>query len=152
MRTGLAIAAVGLAAFVAVVVIRFDARRHGTDLPVETLYGALVARPVPAAVRDLQGGGTTWQGYQIFLRFRAPSLEEAGFASPPYEEIDCEGMAARMAIPESIDSPFEPPWSPGVGPRATCWQADEIRTEWTHLGTHRVLFDGHVVHFVGSGS
>ena len=109
-------------------------------------------RRTPAAVRDLQGGGTTWQGYQIFLRFRAPSLEEAGFASPPYEEIDCEGMAARMAIPESIDSPFEPPWSPGVGPRATCWQADEIRTEWTHLGTHRVLFDGHVVHFVGSGS
>ena len=141
-----------LAIFIGAVIMSFDSRRRGTDIPVGQLFEALVARPVPAEVRDLQGGGTTWQGYSIYLRFRAPSLEAAGFQSPPFESADCERVARGMLLPESLDSPFAPAWAPSVETDAQCLQLHELTNEWTHLGTHRVLFSGGWVHFAGFGA
>ncbi len=143
---------VGFVVFVLLVVTSFESRRSGTSIPVDELFETLIGRPVPADVIELQGAGTTWQGYSIYLRFRAPSLEAAGFASPPYEPADCSRVIRILPLPESIDSPFAPAWSPSLGPDATCLEAHELVNEWTGSATHRVLQAGGWVHFVGIGS
>ena len=112
----------------------------------------LVADPVPAGLTDLQGAGTTWQGYGIYLRFRASSLSAAGLASPPYEPADCAEVMRYLELPQNLTSEFSPVWAPTTGPDATCQAAYELENEWTKLGSHRVMYSGGWVHFVGMGS
>lgn len=126
-------------------------RMRGTSVPPEQMFQVLIATPVPEAVGELQGAGTTWQGYAIYLRFRAPSLDAAGFRSPPYETVACTEIASRFAFPEHMDSPFSPPWSPSLSPNATCLQRYELSNEWTHLGSHFAVYSDGWLHFTGSG-
>ncbi len=83
-------------------------RRDPTSTSPDEAYRALIANPIPAAVTDLQGGGTTWQGYSIALRFRAPSLESAGFTRPPYLQADCTQLHSELKANLFDPSPFIP--------------------------------------------
>ena len=138
--------------FIALVVWSFESRRHGTNIPPHEMFANLIATPVPAEVSELQGAGTTWQGYDIYLRFRAPSLAASGLAVPPYEPVSCAEILRDLELPEHIDSPFSPEWAPSPTVDAICLQAHELGNGWTTLGTHRVMYSGGWVHFAGFGS
>jgi hypothetical protein len=126
-------------------------RLDPTSTSPEEAYRALIANPIPATVTHLQGGGTTWQGYSISLRFRAPSLESAGFTQPPYRQVDCARLDPNVITNTFAPSPFTPEWNiPETGsPRCLKWS--ELSNDWTTLGNHSVLYVEGWVFFVGRG-
>ncbi len=126
-------------------------RRDPRSTSPDEAYRRLIADPIPAAVTDLQGGGTTWQGYNILLRFRAPSLENAGFTHPPYLPVDCARVYPYLATKRLDPSPFIPPWKiPEAGERV-CLEWSELSNDWTTLGNHWVVYVDGWVFFVGGG-
>ncbi len=131
---------------------RMAARRDPTSLSPDVAFRTLIANPIPAAVTDLQGGGTTWQGYSISLRFWAPSLESAGFARPPYRQADCAQLDSRVKANAFDPSPFIPEWKIPETGNPICLEWNELSNDWTTLGNHSVLYVEGWVFFVGRGS
>jgi hypothetical protein len=127
-------------------------RRDATSTSPQAAYRALIADPIPAAVTDLQGGGTTWQGYSIALRFRAPSLESAGFTQPPYVPADCARIQSELTASPLDPSPFIPEWQVPEGRNPTCLRWSELSNDWTKLGNHSVLYAEGWGFFMGRGS
>src|SRR3954469_23102516 len=64
-----------------------------TITPVETLFEKLVGEPLSVTASNLQGGGHTWQGYSVYLRF-VPSahfenkLRRQGYVEVPFHDVD----------------------------------------------------------------
>lgn len=68
--------------------------------------------------RDIQGGGFTWQGYNVWLRF---PINETNFLSE-YEIVDCKSYDFKVHIrgtdwnkvrrKNSNFVDFDPPWKP----------------------------------------
>jgi hypothetical protein len=131
---------------------RFESRRHGTTIPPREIYETLIADSIPDEVSELQAAGTTWQGYAIYLRFKAPSLDVAGFATPPYQPVDCGEILVYFELPDHIRSPFSPEWALPSPPQRTCLEAHDLRNDWTTLANHRVMYSGGWVLFVGFGT
>lgn len=129
-----------------------DSRRDPTATSPDDAFRALIADPIPSVVSDLQGGGTTWQGYSIALRFRAPSLEAAGFKQPPYKSKDCAEIHSSIAVSSFEPSPFDPAWEIPTSGTPVCLVWHELSNTWTTLGNHSVLFVDGWVFFVGRGS
>ena len=140
------------AGFVAYVRWSFEQRRTGTTVAPAEMYATLITTPVPPGVAALEGTGATWQGYSIYLRFQVASLEAAGVTTPPYETIDCNKIESFLQLPGHLRPVFSPDWSIPTGPGRSCLIVYEISNEWTHLGTHRLMFSDGQVWFVGSGS
>ncbi len=137
--------------WVVVAVRETSARRDPTSTSPEEAYRALIANPIPAAVTDLQGGGTTWQGYSILLRFRAPSLESAGVTQPPYVQADCAWFRSDLKVNSLGPWPFAPEWKIPEGGNPVCLQWNELSNDWTTLGNHDVLYVEGWVFFMGGG-
>ncbi len=127
-------------------------RLDPTNTSPVNAYRALIADPIPAGVTDLQGGGLTWQGYTIRLRFRAPSLERAGFAQPPYQSADCSRLESELRSDPFDPSPFDPEWKIPDGGDPICLEWHELSNDWTTLGNHLVMYVGGWVFFDGGGS
>ena len=133
-------------AFVMFVVWTFRSQFYGTAIPVEEIYESLITYPIPAAVTQLQGARSdSMQGYQAYLRFRAPSPLSAGLTSPLYEPVDCADILSRLVLPEYLDSRFTPEWLPPSSPE-TCLQRLGLQGDVTNFAAHS---DGWV-HFSGS--
>lgn len=130
----------------------FEARRHGTDIPAGEIYAALLSKPVPETVVNLQAAGTTWQGYSLYLRFRASSLHSAGITTPPYQAVDCVAILSRLTLPATIHSTFSPEWTVPDPENGSCFEALEIGNGWTKLGSHYVMKSGEWIYFAGFGS
>lgn len=143
---------VAIVAVVWVFVRGMDSRRDPTTTSPEDAFRALVANPIPPVVSDLQGGGTTWQGYSIALRFRVPSLQAAGFTQPPYKSVDCTEIHSGIAVNYFEPSPFDPAWNIPTSGTPVCLVWHELSNAWTTLGDHSVLFVDGWVFFVGGGS
>jgi hypothetical protein len=127
-------------------------RRNPTSTSPHEAYRALIASPIPTVVTDLQGGGTTWQGYSISLRFRAPSLESAGFTQPPYVRADCAHVYTDLMANPLDPSPFVPQWQIPEAGNPVCLKWSELSNDWTTLGNHSALHVEGWVFFVGRGS
>ncbi len=127
-------------------------RRSPTSTSPHEAYRALIANPIPMAVADLQGGGTTWQGYSISLRFRAPSLESAGFTRPPYVQADCGRVYTALMAHPLDPSPFSPRWQIPQAGNPVCLEWSELSNDWTSLGNHSVLYLDGWVFFMGRSS
>jgi hypothetical protein len=140
--------AISIGAFYRGMLMRADPRSTSPD----EAYRALIANPIPTAVTDLQGGGTTWQGYGISLRFRAPSLESAGVTQPPYVQANCTQVYYELTKHPLDPSPFVPKWKIPDVENPTCLEWSELSNEWTTLGNHSVLYADGWIFFVGSGS
>lgn len=143
--------ALAVMVFVGYMMWSLDARHHRVDLPPGEIFEALFSRPLPEVVEDLQTAGRHWQGYSIYLRFRAPSLAAAGVTSPPYQPVDCSEIRFQFIIPPTIHSTFSPFWYPPGAGDGVCFRARDIENDWTKLGSHFVMKSGEWVHFSGFG-
>jgi hypothetical protein len=144
-----------LAAFIGLCAFSYgkiEERRRRTGIPKDEIFERLIASPIPKEVTELQAAGITWQGYGIYLRFRAPSLAAAGFEEPPYQPVDCAEILHHFELPPQIRSLFSPEWSVPASPARSCLEAYELRNDWTTLGSHRVMYANGWAHFVGFGS
>jgi hypothetical protein len=141
-----------LAVFVLLFARGMATRRDPTSTSPHEAYRALIANPIPAGVTELQGGGTTWQGYSISLRFRARSLEDAGFTQPPYEQADCARVHSDLTANPLDPSPFDPEWKVPEAGNPICLVWSELYNDWTTLGNHSVLYVDGWAFFNGRGS
>jgi hypothetical protein len=112
----------------------------------QEMFEYLIERPVPSAVTDLQGVGDTWQGYQIWLRFRATEEYAAILGTKGYREVPCNDVESNFILPENYDR-FSPMWEPVMD---TCFEGEILNT-WGN-GYH--VFGFNVVtrdiHFYGT--
>ena len=130
----------------------FEKRRLGSALDGREVYEALIISPVPNSVHDIQAAGTSWQGYSVYMRFRAPSLAAAGITEPPYVTTECDQISARLVLPDHLRSSFTPAWLVDGSDHNICSRADEVENVWTTLGGHYLMRIGDWVYFYGSGS
>lgn len=122
------------------------------NTPAE-MFEYLLLRPLPADVTDLQGGGYTWQGYSIWLRFRADEATLRRLITEEYESVDCAQILPQLTIDASAVT-FQPAWQPEQVANAQCyWTPQMLSNAWTYGGRHYLLIDWETleVYFYGIG-
>lgn len=123
-----------------------------TNTP-EEMFAAVLQKPIPASVTQLQGVGDTWQGYQLFLRFQAADADIKSLLQLGYEVVDYDAIASNFRLPDQSYDRFDPPWQPQAISTNQCWTAHSISNSWTSSGTHYLLIDrkNKLIHFAGIG-
>ncbi len=118
----------------------------------EEVFEAVIARPIPDSVSDLQAvSASGMQGYLAYARFRAPSLESVGLTSPPYEAVECQGIRLGLVMPVFINSPFSPAWAPLEAEAPICLEAGSVPNRWAVGARNRVALAGGFIHFASTG-
>lgn len=120
----------------------------------DEMFRAVITKPIPPDVSDLQGVGDTWQGYQLFLRFHATDTF-MGQVLTGYESVACDTVLDRLALPTAQYDQFLPSWSPESVADPDCYETSgTVQNEWTHAGEHFLLVDTAtgMVYFVGVGA
>ncbi|PXA02797.1 hypothetical protein DDZ13_15285, partial [Coraliomargarita sinensis] len=98
---------------------------------------------------ELQGGGVTWQGHRIYLRFRIePELVEELFSSyekkkwakikPDFIDIESDIEMIKERSTTFID--FVPKWNPLSINHKVCYKI-EGKNNWTHEGYNCAVVD-----------
>ncbi len=129
----------------------FDVQSGNT--PVE-MFEYVLASPVPTDVVDLQGGGDTWQGYNLWLRFRASENTIQQLLTHEYEPVECTQVLPYLEL-KHTEIRFQPPWQFESIKDPQChWTTDIITNTWTHAGQHYLLIDMDMqeVYFRGIGA
>lgn len=103
------------------------------------LFEHLVISPMPAGISDLQGTGDTWQGYSVWLRFRAADEAIESILSTGYVPADLQECSGEFDLPEGYDR-FDPDWDAGPAGHLECYTAPASNS-WTHDGRHWLLID-----------
>ncbi len=143
---GLGVCMVGLA----LRLLSFDVLSSNT--PVE-MFEYVIASPVPTDVVDLQGGGDTWQGYNLWLRFRASETAIQQLLAHEYEQVECEQILPYLEL-NHTGIEFQTPWQPeSIEERQCYWTPDIITNPWTSAGQHYLLVDMNMqeIYFRGIG-
>ncbi len=131
--------------------LSFDVQSSNT--PVE-IFEYVIASPVPTDVVDLQGGGYTWQGYSLWLRFRASENTIQQLLAHEYEQVECEQILPYLEL-NHTGIEFQTPWQPeSIEDRQCYWTPDIITNPWTHAGQHYLLvdIDRQEIYFRGIGA
>lgn len=102
------------------------------------MFEAIVDSPMPADVTELDGGGDTWQGYRIFLVFRASDAFIDRLLSKGYEPVSCSRIQKRLVLPDDLSS-LAPKWSATTVKDAKCYEG-ESRNKWG-TGLHSIVVD-----------
>lgn len=119
----------------------------------EEMFAAVLQKPIPDSVTQLQGVGDTWQGYQLFLRFQAADADIKSLLQSGYEVVDCDAIAPQFRLPDQSYDRFDPPWQPPAISTQECWTANEVSNSWTGSGTHYLIIDrqNKLIYFSGIG-
>jgi len=119
----------------------------------EEMFAAVLQKPIPASVPQLQGVGDTWQGYQLFLRFQAADADIQSLLQSGYESVDCDAISSDFRLPDPSYERFDPPWQPQTISTQECWTANPVSNSWTSSGTHYLIIDrqNKLIHFAGIG-
>lgn len=119
----------------------------------QVMFENLIEKPVPSHIRNLEGGGYTWQGYSVYLRFIAndgfvKKLQDEGYVEEPWEKMKFE-----TELPDALRTKFSVPWTPAEVKKKRCFRK-AIKNDWTHDGMHYFLFDEDTktVYFYGIGA
>ncbi len=122
------------------------------NTPTE-MFEYLIEKPLPARVQNLEGGGDTWQGYSIYLRFTPDSGFRSRLVAAGFRETKWEQIRFRFALPNDLGAKFSTPWAPDSIKRKKCFEKD-VTNPWTHAGTHYFVLDEEngIVYFYGVGA
>lgn len=123
-----------------------------TVTPVETIFEHLIAQPLKITATNLQGGGHTWQGYTVHLRFTPSKPIADVLLADGYAEVSFGEEAYKFCVPPEFASRFSPPWDVINVKQRRCFKK-EISSGWTTAGTHRFIIDNETgtVYFYGFG-
>lgn len=133
-----------------------DERQFGeyAGTPQEAYVALFEPDEVDDRVEQLQGGGTAWQGYKLYLRFRAPQSVVDGLVDDYEVDANCRRFRGRLTGSRD-PSEFVSNWEPGeLSESGTCWLQREVKNGWTEHGNHHLHWnpDTRWVHFVGLGA
>jgi hypothetical protein len=101
---------------------------------------------MPKDVHDLQGDGTIWQDYRVFLRFRTSSETIDQLIKTGYSLSDSNTNESQFKLPEDYKGSFRPAWSPQFDDQSECYVKETASTSHCLLVNRR----SGEVHFVGS--
>ncbi len=115
----------------------------------QEMFEHVVQRPIPPDVTDIQAVGDTWQGYNIWLRFKASKEFIDTLLGTGFEPIGCEEVEEYFSLPEGYDL-FEPPWDPHPIQDNECYCNHNASNSWG-IGTHYLWVDrtSNTVYFYG---
>jgi hypothetical protein len=118
------------------------------------LFEALLRKPIPPSVKDLQGTGATWQGYEVYLRFRASAQDTNALVSQGFKPTSWDSISFRFInTPKELRGSISN-WNPEAIPAKECYQMENVRNGWTHQGEHLLVIDRSTgtVFFYGIGA
>lgn len=120
----------------------------------EEMFEAVLQKPIPASVTQLQGVGDTWQGYQLFLQFQAAHTDIESLIQSGYETVDCAAISTQFRLPDRAYDRFDPPWENLNIAAKDCYSANGLTNSWTGSGSHYLMLDrrNKVVYFAGVGT
>ena len=124
-----------------------------TVTPVQTIFHYTVAEPLSITASEVQGGGHTWQGYSVWLRFHpskplAEILLQKGYTETPFQDV-----AWRFKVDPRFQDRFSPEWNPSSVKHPRCFTR-QARSSWTTSGEDQFLVDEDtgLVYFYGIGT
>jgi hypothetical protein len=128
---------------------------ESANTPTE-MFEYIIEKPVPPTVRNLEGGGCTWQGYSIYLRFTADAGFSKRLIADGFKETDWKSIGFHFKLPETnfkFKEKFSTPWNPRSIKHKRCFEK-EVTNSWTHSGTHYFVVDEDrgAVYFYGVGA
>jgi len=124
------------------------------QLSPERAFALAIADPVPYWVHDLQGSGSDWQGYSLFLRFNYSDEVLEFLIGEGYVESDDRELVRDLSLPTHYESRFQPEWKPIPSISTRWFHREERNTSLTHMGRHVIMIevDSGFVYFHGSGA
>jgi hypothetical protein len=157
-KTKIVVSSTGAALIIAIAVLSFyihDMDWFGSGISANTpqeMFECIIEDPIPSYVANLEGGGYTWQGYAIWLRFNASDRFIDKLRQQGYEVVDWEAISHQFEIASEIENRFSS-WDPGEIKDKICFQKD-VSNSWTHVGTHYFVYDreNKVIYFSGTGA
>lgn len=120
----------------------------------EEMFEALIMDPMPSSIKNLEGVGDTWQGYNIFLRFEADGEFIGRLSGEGYEKVEWDAVKSRFELPKGYDK-FKTPWKLDEIKNKECFRSSgNVKNKWTHSGEHFFVIDRErsLVYFYGVGS
>ena len=127
---------------------------QGGHPTAEKVFHYVIADPVPAGVRDLQGWAETWQGYEAFLRFVADDEFVKTLLSQGYTPTKWDSISFRFQPSTAARAAFSPAWNPEDVGTKECYVKTGVRNAWTHEGETYLLIDrsNRIVYICGVGA
>jgi len=68
--------------------------------------------PLPAGITDLQGAGTIWQDYSVYLRFTASDATIKAILAQGYTPVVWSYAKPEFELPKRFSRSFGPDWAP----------------------------------------
>ena len=107
--------------------------------------------PLPNGIRNLQGAGSTWQGFSGYFRFRLESKEMQGYLTAnrctKVSMEDLEECAQDFLMPDRYEKFFTPKWNPEFNGTKECY----FRRFSSHTTTILICRDSDWVYLVSRG-
>lgn len=90
----------------------------------EDAFRRFLIAPIPADVSDLQGDGTIWQDYLVFLRFTAADVTIDAILAQGYRPVSW----VDIDLPPRYSGSFTPAWTPGSAASTQCFKKEKGST------------------------
>ena len=157
--TLLFVGTVGSALAVAIAYFLFSSNRGDrewidtTIMPAGTIFRYTVAEPLSITAAEIQGGGDTWQGYSVWLRFRPSKPLIEVLKKNDYTETPLDDVVWRFNLDPQFQGRFSPPWDAAAVKHARCFTR-QSKSQWSTSGKDYFLVDEDtgIVYFYGIGS
>lgn len=120
----------------------------------QEMFEYVIAKPIPSSIKGLEGGGYTWQGYSIFLRFTADASFIEMLLNKKYSRKNWDQVKSRFDLPSELKRRFSSPWNPAALNNKQCFEKEYVSNDWTGGGTHYFVVDEntYTVYFYGMGT
>ncbi len=116
----------------------------------EELYINLIEAAITTDVEDIQGGGLSWQGYRIWLRFKASQDTIDRIISQGYEKESFPSGNNLICDPGEFHEKFTPDWE--IEPCNEGYVLSGFENSWSHFAIHTLIISNGYVYFFGSGA
>ena len=125
----------------------------GCTTPTNTVFEHLIEKPIPSYVTDVEGAGHCWQGYAMFLKFKASDKLLKNLDENGYIETNWNDVGSYMKIPDGFKKKIKTGWHPSKIKHKKCYKND-VENDWSDLGTHYFVYDldKQIVYFYGIGA
>lgn len=128
------------------VVINETGRIIQTQNTPEEMFEALIEKPVPTSIRNLEGYGEVVQGHNVYLKFEASDnyVKKKLIPLHEYKEVDCVDKVFNSLYPSIDISKQMIFWNidelkkhPGI----ICYAAQGYKNKWTSEGASIFVVD-----------
>ena len=131
--------------------LRYSAKPSSENTAAEMFAAVMQVKEKPSM--KLQGIGDTWQGYNLYLRFKTNQEVQISILTQGYKETTCNKHDFIMPN-RHYDIFKNPSWGDLKLENGACFMLNGAKNNWTHFGTHHLHVNPKTgiihVHAIGS--